>query len=166
MITFKSHEEGQQKMSIKKLVLLMGLSALFAGCSTGRYAADDIKPAKGETVADVGRRYLLGRGVPQNDVKAFYYFNQAANNDDPFAENEVAYLYAAGKGTPRNYEKAFVYYEKAANHGLASAQYNLGLLYLYGLGTQSNRALAIQWFQKAADHGFLPAQQQLKRLQS
>lgn len=149
-------------MSFKKLVLLVGLSMLFVGCSTGRYdnAAYGTKPL---TKTQLGVRYLLGRGVKQNDEKAFYYFSQAADEDDAFAQNEVAYLYATGKGTPKNEVKAFEYYQKAAEHGLASAEYNLGLLYLHGIGTQQNKAQALQWIGKSAARGFEPAKIALKQ---
>ena len=151
-------------MSIKKLLLLVGLCVLFAGCSTGRYSGDGF--LRSDTTTDKGVRYLLGRGVRQDNAKAFYYFSQAANDDDPFAENELAYMYAAGKGTPRHYGKALAWYTKAANHGLASAQYNLGLMYAHGLGTPSNKAVAIEWFQKSAARGFEPARQALVHYQS
>lgn len=152
------------RMSFKKLILLTGLCVLFAGCSTGRYGSAGMT-ASG-TPTEMGTRYLLGRGVQQNDEKAFYYFNQAAQEDDAFAQNEVAYMYAAGKGTAKDYTKAFEFYEKAANHGLASAQYNLGFMYLHGLGTQANKEQAMIWFRKSAAHGFEPAQMALARNKS
>lgn len=145
-------------MSIKRLIVLIGLCGLFAGCSTGRY------DMMGGTSANMGVRYLLGRGVPQSDTKAFAYFRSQARSDDPFAENEVAYMYAAGKGTPRDYTKAFEWYQKAAEHGLESAQYNLSLLYYYGLGTPKNKTLAMHWLQKAAADGFEPAQDRLAKM--
>jgi uncharacterized protein len=145
-------------MSIKKAMLLMGLCALFTGCSTGGYYGDGMIGAN-ESSSQRGVRYLLGRGVSQNNEKAFSYFSQAANEEDPFAQNEVAFMYAAGKGTSQDYSKALLYYRKAADHGLASAQYSLGQMYLYGLGTTANKTLAMQWFKKSAAHGFEPAKQ-------
>ncbi|HLB43473.1 MAG: hypothetical protein A3F13_07225 [Gammaproteobacteria bacterium RIFCSPHIGHO2_12_FULL_40_19] len=145
-------------MSIKKIIFLAGLSVLFAGCSTTRFGGSDTLSAHySDASTAMGVRYLLGRGVPQADAKAFQYFSEAADNDDPFAENEVAYMYAAGKGTTKDYTKAFFYYQKAANHGLGSAEYNLGLLYLKGLGTKQDPVLAAQWFKKSAARGFQPA---------
>ena len=153
-------------MWIKRFVILLGLVTLFTGCSADQISMDNFTMASAGSSTDRGVRYLLGRGVPQNSEKAFYYFHQAANNDDPFAENEVAYMYATGEGTTQNYGEAFKWYQRAANHDLASAQYNLGLFYLYGLGTESNKALAIKWFQKSANHGFEPARVALARYQS
>lgn len=141
-------------MSIKKLLFLMGFCVLLTGCATTG-SSDEVRP--GETATETGTRFLLGRGVRQDDAKAFYYFSKAASDGDPFAQNEVAYMYAAGKGTEQDYAKAIKYYQQAANHGLASAQYNLGLLYLHGLGTPPNEALAMEWFRKSASLGFEPA---------
>lgn len=147
-------------MSIKRLIVLVGLCGLFAGCSTGRYNM------MGGSSANEGVRYLMGRGVPQSDAKAFAYFRYKARSDDPFAQNEVAYMYAAGKGTPRDYAKALEWYQKAADHGLESAQYNLSLMYYYGLGTPKDKTMAMQWLQKAAKHGFEPAQARLSQLRA
>jgi TPR repeat protein len=144
-------------MTIKKLLLLMGLSVLFAGCSTNNYLAQNSAAYKDNSPRNVGVRYLLGRGVDQDDKKAFYYFNKAALQGDVLAQNEVAYLYAAGKGTAKNNGLAFSWYKKAAEQNLASAQYNLGLMYLRGIGTAPNKAAAMQWFKKSAALGFEPA---------
>lgn len=147
-------------MSIKKLLILVGLIFVISACSTT--GSNNISPSgKKESASAMGVRYLLGRGVPQDDRKAFAYFSQAANDDDPFAQNELAYMYAAGKGTPRDDVQAFKFYQKAANHGLASAQYNLGLMYENGLGTQENKTLAKKWLEKSAAHGFEPAEKAL-----
>jgi len=146
-------------MSIKKLLLLIGLSMWMVGCSTTN--STDLPTGQKESATQLGVRYLLGRGVPQDQAKAFAYFKEAADDNDPFAQNEVAYLYAAGKGTTQNYTQAFKYYQKAANQGLASAQYNLGLFYAKGLGVPQNQTLAKQWFEKSASHGFEPAKQAL-----
>lgn len=148
-------------MSIKKTLMLIGLSVLLIGCSTGTFTNDGDQ-GRHESNTDKGVKYLLGRGVPKSDTKAFYYFSEGAREDDPFAENELAYMYAAGKGTTRDYEKALYYYQRAADHGLASAQYNLGLMYWNGMGTEPNRSLATQWFRRSAAHGFLPAKKALQ----
>lgn len=148
-------------MSINKLMIGMGLCLLLVACSTGQYPGSNRQVAGQPTTTELGVRYLLGRGVAQSDEKAFYYFSEAANDDDPFAQNELAYLYASGKGTPRDSAKALIWYQKAADHGLASAQYNLGLMYETGLGTPPNKALALKWFQQSASHGFEPAREAL-----
>lgn len=146
------------KSNLLVTTLIISLSMFLSSCASMQYANSSAGVASRDSTTEMGVRYLLGRGVPQNDAKAFSYFKEAADNDDdPFATNEVAYMYAAGRGTSRDYNQAFRYYQKAAEHGLASAQYNLGLMYARGLGTEQNSELAKQWYQKSASHGFEPA---------
>ena len=147
--------------------MLFSILCLMTGCSSARYVTMNADPnaVNEDTARTQGIRYLLGRGIPQDDNKAFYYFLQAAKHDDAFSQNEVAYLYATGRGTTRDYHEAITWYQKAAMNGdLPSARYNLGLLYFYGLGTTRNRLLAYQLFNKAAAQGFLPAKQILHQL--
>ena len=158
MAAIENHRKGE-RMSIQKILLVVGLSVLLAACATGRLTGD--AASQNETATDMGVKYLLGRGVPRNDTKAFYYFSQGAKENDPFAQNELAYMYAAGKGTARDYGKAFTYYQLAADHHLASAQYNLGLLYWHGLGVGKNKIVAREWFRRSAAQGFPPAKQML-----
>lgn len=150
-------------MTIKKLLLLMGLSVLFTGCSTNNYLAQNSAAYSDNSPRNMGVRYLLGRGVEQDDKKAFSYFNKAALQGDALAQNEIAYMYAAGKGTPKNNAMAFSWYKKAAEQNLASAQYSLGLMYLRGVGTAPNKAAAITWFKKSAALGFEPARTALTK---
>lgn len=147
-------------------LLLLALSLMVSGCASYRnYENYDMQGlSQSERVRERGIHYLLGQGVARNNQKAFYYFKQAADNNDALAQNEAAYMFAAGKGTTRDLSQALQYYKKAANYGLASAQYNLGLMYLRGMGTKPNRKLAKEWIQKAASNGFGPAQRQLKRM--
>lgn len=156
-------------MCIKKCLLLLGILIFVSGCSTNasyEYPSNNhhyLAANQNENPTKTGIRYLLGRGVPQSDTQAFEYLLTAAKNDDPFAENEVAFLYASGKGTMQDDKKAFEYYQQAANHGLSSAQYNLGVMYANGLGTPINKTLAQEWFQKSAARGFEPAKLALSK---
>jgi len=153
-------------MFVKKILLLSGLCVLFAGCSTPGYYGNNSLVYSDNSPKSTGVRYLLGRGVPQDNEKAFYYFKKAANQNDPFAQNELAYMYAAGKGTPKDDAKALKWYRAAAKSGLASAQYNLGLFYLHGIGTLPNKKIAVDWLEKSAGNGFGPARLKLDQLQS
>lgn len=143
-------------MHIKKILLFLFFSVigfLLSACANQKLPGIMLA----ETPSGMGVNYLLGRGVPQNNEKAFYYFKQAADQDDAFAQNEVAYMYAAGKGVQQDYKMAFHYYQKAADNDLASAQYSLGLLYANGLGVAKNAGFAETWFKKSAAHHFEPA---------
>lgn len=153
-------------MNIKRTMVLSVMAMTLVGCATPRYMGntENARAIAKESDTKLGVRYLLGRGVPQSDERAFSYFLKGARDNDPFAQNEVAYLYAAGKGTERDDEKAFEYYQKAANHGLASAQYNLGLFYQHGIGVQKNDVMAANWFEKSSAHGFEPAKKALAKM--
>ncbi len=153
-------------MTIKRLIAFIGMILLVTSCSTDKYGNTFYGFGRSNSMTDMGVKYLLGRGVPKDNEKAFYYFTQAAEQGDPLAENELGYMYAAGKGTPRNYEKAFFHYQVAARHGLASAQYSLGFLYLNGLGTPRDKAKAIEMFTESSKAGFEPARIALTRYSS
>lgn len=153
-------------MGIKKLIVVIGMTLMITGCATDKYGDAFYGFRKPSATTELGVQYLLGRGVPKDYKRAFYYFNQAAAKGDPLAQNELGYMYAVGKGTERDYNKSFIFYHQAASHGLASAQYNLGLLYMHGLGTEKNQAKGLEWIKKAADSGFEPARVALTRYQN
>ena len=142
---------------IKPVLGVVLLGMLLSGCATTSKQTASGQALKQETAAELGVRYLLGRGVPQSDEKAFHYFKEAASAGDAAAQNELAYLYATGKGTSKNAEKAVFYYQLAAFQDLPSAQFNLGLLYAKGQGVTANQTEAMKWIEKAAALGFLPA---------
>ena len=146
-------------MSFVRLFTLLIMACYLSGCATiaPKSTPSSSKPPVIVSDTELGLKYLLGRGVIQDDEKAFYHFKQAADAGNAFAQNEVGYLYAAGKGVGQDYAIAIAYYQKAAEQGLASAQYSLGFLYLHGLGVEANRDMAISWLSKAADHQFHPA---------
>lgn len=159
-------------MSIKKVILVIGLCLFSASCSTQRVGLLGEMSAVGNQKVfsndpyHVGMRYLTGYGAPQSDSKAFYYLSQAASQGNAFAQNEIAYMYAAGKGVSQNDVEALRWYQQAAENNLASAQYNLGLMYLYGIGTELNKAQGLKWLRKSAEHGFAPAEQFLQKYSS
>lgn len=158
-------------MSIIRVIGLCVLISCLSACVTTKSAVTPSKTAVASEKAnpsdtELGRKFLLGRGVHKNDAKAFYYFKRAADAGDALAQNEVAYLLASGKGTPQSYHDALKYYQQAANQNLASAQYSVGLFYLHGLSVPQNQETALVWFRKAASHGFEPATHLLKQLEA
>lgn len=152
---------------LKKLIIL-SLCLLSVSCANQQFLTEkDMHDSSAARYTDsnaaykTGMHYMLGRGVEQNYGKALTWFERAADQGNPYAESQIAYLYAAGKGVPKNYETSLEWYQKAARHGLASAQYNLGLMYANGLGTPVNKAAAQHWFQQSASRGFDPARRAL-----
>jgi uncharacterized protein len=129
-----------------------------------QYAAD-----QGHLAAQwkVGRMYASGDGVPRDDLRAFAYFSQIANNHPDempgtaqarFVANAFVALgryYLTGIPNsavvqdPARAKDMFTY--AASYFGDPDAQYQLGRFYLDG--TPSDARQAARWFQLAATKG-------------
>lgn len=83
----------------------------------------------------------------------------AAENDDEWAQRELAAIYAFGKyGFKRDYVVGRRWCELAAKRGDGLAMYCMGGLYHAGLGVQKDLARAAKWFEVAAGRGIADAQ--------
>ncbi|MCI0701156.1 MAG: serine/threonine-protein kinase [Planctomycetia bacterium] len=111
-----------------------------------------------------GRDYEIGRGVPQDFVKAREWYEKAAAQGNVNAQNNLGVLYARGEGVEQDYAKAREWYEKAAEQGHAPAQFNLGGLYAAGQGVPQDYVKAREWYEKAAEQNHASAQSNLGRL--
>lgn len=59
-----------------------------------------------QAYVQLGRRYELGEGFPQDYTKAIEYYKIASSKNFPMGAR-LAHLYAEGKGTAQNYEEAY-----------------------------------------------------------
>ena len=85
----------------------------------------------------------------ENDVKAFEWFEKAAEQGYAEAQYLTGTLYSgAGRGVKGNSAKALEWYEKAAEQGYIPAQYSLGNRLQH-----SDIDKAIEWYEKAAEQG-------------
>mgnify|MGYP001765256051 CR=1 FL=1 len=128
----------------------------------------------------LGRIYQTGDGVPVNDVKAFEFYNQVANNhaDDTPGSAQAAFVASAFvalggyylKGIDNtavrpNIQKAREIYTYAASYfGDADAQFNLGRLYLDQASSERDPKQAARWLKVAARKGHVGAQALLGQL--
>lgn len=78
---------------------------------------------------------------------------QAAEQDHPNAQYNLAVMYQKGDGLIQNSQKSLFWYEKAAGHKLAIAQYNLGMIYFEGKLVEKDELKAKELWQQAADQG-------------
>lgn len=101
----------------------------------------------------MGRAYLFGRGVPQDDKKALEYFNKAAAKGNAIAQNILGDMYAEGRGVQRNLKTAFDLYVKSANSGFSDGQNSVGAAYFHGHGVPQDYSRSAMWYQRAADQG-------------
>ncbi|MDE6354491.1 MAG: sel1 repeat family protein, partial [Prevotella sp.] len=64
----------------------------------------------------LGLYYRNGDGVERDYEKAFYWFNKAAEHDDPMAWVELGHCYAAGRGVAEDYSQAVRWYSRAVDY--------------------------------------------------
>lgn len=99
--------------------------------------------------------YLYGtNGVQANHDKALYYYDLAAQQNDPVALNNLGSLYFSGIGTKADVKKALALFNKAAELGNDNAAVNLAFIYLTGGKKDSLRnQKAFSLLQKASKSG-------------
>jgi TPR repeat protein len=97
--------------------------------------------------------YITGKGVSQDYSKAAYWFEKAAQNGIPIAEQQIGYLYSVGLGVSRDPVRALHWYQLAAASGVVTAKLNMGVIYLEGMGVDRDVARAKELFQQAAEKG-------------
>src|SRR3954471_135995 len=102
---------------------------------------------------ELGSAYFAGRGVPQDEKRAAYWFEKAANAGDPGAQAQIGYFYEAGIGVSRDPAKAARWFERAVAGGLISAKVNLGVAYLLGEGVKQDTSMAQDLFRRAFAQG-------------
>lgn len=122
----------------------------------------DLDDATAQT--ELGMRYVLGKGVPQDYAMARQWYEKAAVQGHAWAQSNLGSLYAEGAGAPTDYRKALEWYEKAAAQGDSNAQFKLGALYFFGQGVPVDIATARQWYAKSAAQGNAVAQVNLGAL--
>ena len=84
---------------------------------------------------------------------AAVYFKMAADQGDPGALLNMAFIYYEGAGVRRDRAKAVEHFKRAADKGNARAQWNVATLYEHGDGVARNPALASWYFARAAEQG-------------
>ncbi len=102
----------------------------------------------------LGRMYLTGRGVPQDDTQALLLFRQAASQGLSNAKNNLGLMYAAGRGVRQDFQQAVAWFLEAANQGFPLAMDNLANMYEKGFGVRPNKEEAWKWRGKAHSAGF------------
>ncbi|MBI3776927.1 MAG: sel1 repeat family protein [Gammaproteobacteria bacterium] len=114
-----------------------------------------------EAQFNIGEMFEKGSGVHADLIKAFTWYEQAANQNHQKAQFKVAYMYYRGDGVTANPAKAFQLMIPLAKYGYVRAQYYLALMYETGAGTTRNMEQAQLWYSRAAVGGYAPAEQAL-----
>lgn len=157
--------------------------ALKAGDMVSASRALEFAAGKGHALAQwkLARMYAEGEGVPQDDLKAFEYYQAIANAyadespDAPQARVVSSAFVALGSyylnGIPNSdvrpdpVRAADMFQYAASYFGDSDAQYNLGRLVLSGAdGIPRNPVVAARWFHLSAKKGHHQAQALLGQL--
>jgi uncharacterized protein len=178
----RSNANTQKKMTAKNFAsgqqaLRVGLGYLKIGDTESSVAALTYAAANGQALAcwKLGEMYANGDGVPRDDVKAYYYFNQLVEDydedrpdqrdlsaiSDAFVMVGVYCLYGIPdsdvRADPHRAHELFQY--AATTFADPNAQYNLAHMYIVGAGgLAKDNVAAIRWLALAAKQGHPPAQ--------
>jgi len=87
---------------------------------------------------------------------ALKIFEKLAYEDNPFAQEQVAYMYTHGLGTNVDLQKAQHWYQQAANNGNPHSQVVLGAMYANAdMGLPLDYKRAEYWYKKAANQDYV-----------
>ena len=118
---------------------------------------------QGDTRAqyNLGVLYVLGQGVPQDDVEGARWLRLAADQGYALAEYNLGVMYDNGRGVLQDDAEATRWFRLAADQGFIPAQHKLGVMYETGRGVPQDSAEAVRWYRLAADQGWAEAQHYL-----
>lgn len=125
-----------------------------------------VRAVRGDASAekDLGFKYYLGQGVPQDYAEAARWWRKAADQGNAIAQYDLGLAYQEGQGIQQNYTEAIRWYRKAADQGDSKAQFNLGMMYYIGHDIPQDYAEAYKLFRMAADQGDARAQFELGKM--
>jgi TPR repeat protein len=159
-----------------------GASALKAGHPAEALPPLEYAAKRGVLGAQLklARAYAAGRDVRKDDIKAFYYYQQIADQyadispSSPVAKYVGEAFVALGRyyldGIPAMplasapAHAARLFRHAASYFGSAEAQYQLALLYLDGNGVEKSTGLAVNWLVAASRKQHASSQATLGRL--
>jgi tetratricopeptide (TPR) repeat protein len=113
----------------------------------------------------LGVRYELGRGVPQDWNKARELYLSAAGKGCIEATHYLGVVYDKGRGVAVDDKQAAYWYRKAADAGYARAQYNYAVFLAQGRGVDRNVVLALEYLRKADAQHYPEAKQAIRMIE-
>jgi hypothetical protein len=99
--------------------------------------------------ATLGRLYMSGDGVVQDDAVAFQWLLQAGRAGDASAQANLGILYLNGRGVSLDRYQGIVWLVRAAEQGDASALASIGRAYSLGIALPKDEQRALFWMAAA-----------------
>ena len=106
-----------------------------------------------EAQAYLAETYHFGRGVAQDDGRAFELYKQAAQQGHAVSQFNLGLSYKLGKGCEQSRDRAAKWWAKAAEQGDANAQCNLGNVYQEGEGVPQSYERAVELYKLSEAQG-------------
>lgn len=104
----------------------------------------------------LGGHYENGDGVPQDDARAFSWYQKSAEQKDPLGATLAALCLYYGKGTEVDPVQAVQYFQQGAEGGSPVAMAGLAQCLQDGSGIEKDLEHAVVWLRRGAEHGYLP----------
>ena len=101
----------------------------------------------------LGRDYLVGNGVPRDPAQSAYWYGKAADQGDPYAQNQIGYFYISGTGVQRDPATAVKWFSRAMAGGSEPAKLNLAVMYLKGDGVSTDIGFGISLLHQLGEKG-------------
>ena len=104
-----------------------------------------------DALLSLGALYYTGLGdfVPQDYVKAMFYYEKAAESSElknDWALNNLGYCHYYGRTGNIDYKKAYSCFAISAMRGNPNAMYKLGDMYYYGNFMDKDLAASFYWY--------------------
>ena len=149
-MTIRNTRSGKLAFLLIALVILAVLQPVPAKTQDLEQLRKDAEQGDATAQYQLGFRYNIGQGAPQDDAEAVRWYRLAAEQGLAVAQFLLGVLYHSGEGVPQDYQEALKWYRMAAEQGVADAQYRLGGMYAAGVGVPQNYVQAHKWLNLAA----------------
>lgn len=120
------------------ILLSVCLAIIVTGCCS----------KKDTTIEEAGKAYQSG-----NFRKAVLLFMPAAEDGDPEAQVNIAFMYYCGMHVEKDHNIAAEWYLKAARQNNVTAQFSIGTMYENGEGVKKDISEAYFWYSLAEKQG-------------
>ncbi len=102
---------------------------------------------------EIGKLYLKGEGVEQDDFEAVRWFQLAADNYDLGGIYYLGRQYLYGEGIEQNFDEAARLFSLAASFDHPAAKFHLGMMHMFGDGVEQDSQKSEMLIVQALENG-------------
>ena len=141
-------------MNILKLLNYLIKRKIIESVELFKKVANDEKNIKrSDAMFNLAVIYDNGFGIQVDKTRALYFYEQASELSNIYAQYNLGWKYFNGESVNKNVIRAFELYKAASDFGHPQAMYNLANMYYSGTGTVKNLKLAYKMFLNARISG-------------